>query len=41
MVILLISPEKLASEPPTGENIPDHIIHQLSELLDIFPQRIS
>jgi FMN phosphatase YigB (HAD superfamily) len=41
MVILLLSPEKLAKEPPTGENIPDHIIHKCSELLDIFPPRLS
>ncbi|MGE5124040.1 MAG: HAD family hydrolase [Acidobacteriaceae bacterium] len=39
MVILLLSPEKHAAEPPTGENVPDHIIHKLSELLDIFPPR--
>ncbi len=41
MVILLLSPEKLAKEPPTGKNIPDHIIHKYSELLDIFPPRLS
>lgn len=41
MVIILMDPEKLAKEPPTGENIPDHIIHECSELLDIFPTRIS
>jgi putative hydrolase of the HAD superfamily len=41
MVILLLSPEKLAKDPPTGENIPNHIIHKCSELLDIFPPRIS
>jgi FMN phosphatase YigB (HAD superfamily) len=39
MVILMLSPEKLAKEPPSGENMPDHIITQLSELLDIFPPR--
>jgi len=39
MVILLLSAEKLAKEPPTGENMPDRIIHQLSDLLDIFPAR--
>ncbi len=38
-IILLMSPEKLAKEPPTGENIPDYIIHACSELLDIFPPR--
>ena len=41
MVILLMSPEKLAEEPPMGENIPDRIIHQCRELLDIFPPRLS
>jgi len=41
MVILQISPEKLAKEPPAGENIPDHIIQRFSELLDIFPPRLS
>lgn len=41
MIILLLSPEKLAKEPPTGENKPDYIIHKLSELLDIFPPRNS
>jgi len=39
MIILLLSPEKLAKEPPIGENKPDYIIHQLSELLEIFPPR--
>lgn len=39
MVILMLSPEKLAKEPPSGENVPDHIIHQLGELLEIFPPR--
>jgi HAD superfamily hydrolase (TIGR01509 family) len=41
MVILLMSPEKLAKEPPEGETMPDHIIHRCSELLDIFPPRIE
>lgn len=39
MVIILMEPEKEKEEPPTGENIPDHIIHHFSELLDIFPPR--
>ena len=39
MIVLLLSPEKLAKEPPAGENVPDHIIHHCSELLDIFPHR--
>jgi putative hydrolase of the HAD superfamily len=41
MVILLLSPEKLANEPPTGECMPDHIITKLDQLLDIFPPRCS
>jgi FMN phosphatase YigB (HAD superfamily) len=40
MVILMMSPEKLAKEPLTGDNVPDHIIHKLSDLLDIFPPRV-
>lgn len=39
MIVLLLSPEKLAMEPPTGENVPDYIIQHCSELLDIFPPR--
>jgi putative hydrolase of the HAD superfamily len=39
MVILLIEPEELKKEPPAGENIPDQIIHQFSDLLAIFPPR--
>ncbi len=39
MVIILIEPEKLAKEPPSGENVPDRIIHKCSDLLDIFPPR--
>ena len=39
MIILLLSPEKLAKEPPSGENVPDYIIQHCSELLDIFPPR--
>lgn len=41
MVILLLSPEKLAKEPPVGEQVPDYIIHSCTELLDIFPPRHS
>ena len=41
MIILLMSPEKLAKEPPTGENVPDYLIHSCTELLDIFPPRHS
>lgn len=39
MIILLMSLEKLAKEPPTGENVPDYLIHSCAELLDIFPPR--
>ena len=41
MIILLLSPEKLAKEPPSGETMPDHIIHHCSELLDLFPPRAT
>jgi HAD superfamily hydrolase (TIGR01662 family) len=37
MVIILLDPEKEAKEPPQGENIPDAIIHECSDLLEIFP----
>lgn len=37
MVIILMEREKLAKEPPQGENIPDRIIHECSDLLEIFP----
>lgn len=39
MVIILMDPEKLAKEPPAGENQPDCIIHECSDLLAIFPAR--
>jgi FMN phosphatase YigB (HAD superfamily) len=39
MVIILIDPEKQAKEPPEGENMPDYIIHECSDLLEIFPPR--
>jgi FMN phosphatase YigB (HAD superfamily) len=39
MVIILMDPEKEAKELPEGENLPDHIIHECSDLLDIFPAR--
>ena len=41
MVIILMDPEKLAKEPPEGENKPDHIIRECSDLLDIFPPRAT
>ena len=40
MVIILIDLEKEAKEPPAGENMPDRIIHECSDLLDIFPPRL-
>ena len=39
MVIILTEPEKLEKEPPTGENVPDVIIHKFGDLLNIFPAR--
>ncbi len=39
MVVIMISPEQLAQETITDENRPDKIIHDLRELLDIFPVR--
>ncbi len=41
MVIILMDPEKLAKEPPEGENNPDHIIRECSDLLDIFSPRAT
>jgi FMN phosphatase YigB (HAD superfamily) len=41
MTIILMEPTKLEKEPPTGENKPDLIIHECSELLGIFPARPS
>jgi len=41
MVIILMEPATLEKEPPTGENKPDKIINELSELLDLFPARRS
>jgi len=37
MVIIMISPEELAQETITDENRPDLIIHDFTQLLDIFP----
>jgi putative hydrolase of the HAD superfamily len=39
MIIILMEPAKLEKEPPMGENKPDLIIHECSELLGIFPAR--
>jgi putative hydrolase of the HAD superfamily len=40
MVIILMDPEKETKEIPTGENMPDFIIHECSDLLGIFPPRL-
>ncbi len=37
MIVILISPEELAKNPPTDENRPDVIIHEFKQLLDVFP----
>lgn len=37
MIVIMISPEKLQTAEITVENKPDAIIHEFSELLDIFP----
>ncbi len=39
MTVILMEPATLEKEPPTGEEKPDVIIHELSELLDVFPAR--
>jgi len=39
MVIIMLDPEELKKEPPSGENQPDVIIHRFDELLEIFPAR--
>jgi FMN phosphatase YigB (HAD superfamily) len=39
MFILFFEPATQAKEPPTREVNPDFIIHEMSELLDIFPPR--
>jgi putative hydrolase of the HAD superfamily len=39
MFILFFEPATLAKEPPTGEVKPDYTIHEMKELLDIFPPR--
>jgi HAD superfamily hydrolase (TIGR01662 family) len=41
MTILLMEPDTLEKEPSTGEEEPELIIHEFSELLDIFPARHS
>jgi putative hydrolase of the HAD superfamily len=39
LFILFYEPATQAKEPPTGDVKPDYTIHQLSDLLDIFPTR--
>jgi HAD superfamily hydrolase (TIGR01662 family) len=39
MIIILMDPENEVTNPPQGENIPDFIIHECSDLLEIFPVR--
>jgi len=39
MTILLMEPDTLKKEPATGDEKPELIIHELSELLGIFPPR--
>jgi len=41
MVIILMDTKKMAKEPPEGENMPDRIIRECSDLLEIFPTRTS
>jgi putative hydrolase of the HAD superfamily len=41
MTILLMEPATLEKEPFTGDEKPELIIHEFSELLDIFPARHS
>jgi len=38
MAIIMISPEELAKAVITDENRPDAIIHQFTDLLDLFPK---
>jgi len=37
MIILLMDPDEVEKDPPTGENEPDVIIYEFKQLLDIFP----
>jgi putative hydrolase of the HAD superfamily len=41
MIIILMDPDKLAKEPPSGDYLPDRIIQKCGDLLDIFPPRIT
>jgi putative hydrolase of the HAD superfamily len=38
--ILLMEPDTLAKEPSTGDATPELVIHELRELLDLFPPRV-
>jgi len=37
MVILLMDPQENAHQPPEGEQIPDLVIHDFKQLLEVFP----
>lgn len=39
MAIILVEPATLEKEPPTGDAQPDLLIHEFSELLDVFPPK--
>lgn len=39
MMILILEPDTLKKEPPTGEVTPDYTIREIKELLTIFPPR--
>jgi FMN phosphatase YigB (HAD superfamily) len=41
MTIILLEPETMKKEPPTGDHKPDHIIQTCSDLLEIFPPRTN
>jgi len=38
MIIIMISPEEFAEAEITDENRPDMVIHEIKELLNIFPE---
>ncbi|MEM5775475.1 MAG: HAD family hydrolase [Anaerolineaceae bacterium] len=37
--LIIVEPDTLAKEPPTGNNVPDHYITECSDLLNLFPPR--
>lgn len=41
MVILLMDPGEVEKDPPSGEKMPDVIIHEFKQLLDLFPAKQS